>query len=129
MAEQEQRSTSSERRLRSANGTSSRSGSGEQESGPKRSGQSRKARRLGSVEAAQAAQRQLAELTGREPEGIVGLERDDDGWTVEVEVLELERIPRTTDVLATYEVTLDQRGELTGYRRSGRYVRGAPGEE
>ena len=76
--------------------------------------------------AAEAA-RQLVELTGKEPEGVVGLDRSDDGWKVEVEVLEVRRIPNTTDVLAMYEVEVDGKGSLQGYRRVRRYVRGVPG--
>ena len=66
---------------------------------------------------------QLAELTGRRVEGLSGVHRDDDGWVVNAEVLELRRIPETNDVLATYEVTLDDAGALTGYRRVRRYTR------
>jgi hypothetical protein len=75
------------------------------------------------------ALRQLSELTGKDAEGVVGLDRSDDGWTVEVEVLEVSRIPNTTDVLALYEVEVDGRGSLQGYRRVRRYVRGAAGED
>jgi hypothetical protein len=82
-------------------------------------------KRSGSEIAAQAAQ-QLVELTGREVEGVTGLSRNDDGWTIEVEVLEVRRIPDTTDVLAIYEITVDEDGELEGYRRVRRYVRGTP---
>ena len=49
--------------------------------------------------AAEAA-RQLLELTGKEAEGVIGLDRSDDGWKVQVEVVEVRRIPDTTDVLA-----------------------------
>ena len=66
---------------------------------------------------------------GKTAEGISGLQRSDDGWTVQVEVLELSRVPNTTDVLASYEVEVDGDGELIGYRRVRRYVRGTPGEE
>jgi hypothetical protein len=48
---------------------------------------------------------------------------------VEVEVLEMQRIPSTTDVLAVYEVSLDASGELVGYERTARYVRGDAGED
>jgi hypothetical protein len=78
---------------------------------------------------ASAAASQLLELTGKEPEGVTGLERTDDGWTVRVEVLELRRIPETTDVLALYEVDVDTDGDMTGYHRVRRYTRGVPGEE
>ena len=76
--------------------------------------------------AAEAA-RQLVELTGKDAEGVVGLDRSDDGWKVEVEVVEVRRIPNTTDVLAMYEVEVDGKGSLQGYRRVRRYVRGVPG--
>jgi hypothetical protein len=85
-------------------------------------------RKSGMAVAAEAA-RQLLELTGREVEGIVGLERDDDGWTVQVEVVELRRIPETTDLLALYELTVDADGDLEGYRRIRRYGRGDSGGE
>lgn len=78
--------------------------------------------------AARAAQ-QLLELTGKEAEGVTGLERADDGWKVRVEVVEVRRIPDTTDVLALYEVEVDEDGDLTGYRRLRRYARGVPGED
>lgn len=67
---------------------------------------------------------ELGELVGREPEGVVSLERTEDGWSVGVEVLELHRVPDTADVLAEYEVSADSRGRLTGYRRVARYARG-----
>jgi hypothetical protein len=64
-------------------------------------------------------------FTGKEAEGVIGLEKGDDGWKVLVDVVELRRIPNTTDVLATYEVALDDDGELQGCRRLHRYVRGS----
>jgi hypothetical protein len=71
---------------------------------------------------------ELADLTGKSVEGVTGLERTDEGWTVEVEVVEVRRIPDTTDVLALYEVTVDSHGALQGYRRLRRYARGSSGE-
>jgi hypothetical protein len=78
--------------------------------------------------AAQAAS-ELLELTGKGVEGVTGLERTDDGWTVQVEVVEVRRIPDTTDVLALYEVETDTQGSLLGYRRLRRYARGVPGDD
>lgn len=82
------------------------------------------ARRASGSRVAAEASRQLAELTGKSVEGVIGLQRSEDGWSVEVEVLELQRVPNTTDVLAIYEVDVDGSGDLQGYRRSHRYVRG-----
>src|SRR3954470_7438117 len=80
-------------------------------------------------EVAGRAAGQLGELIGKEVEGVVGLERTDAGWKVLVEVLELRRVPTTTDVLATYEVSVDTSGDLEGYRRLQRYARGATRDE
>ncbi|MGW0533193.1 gas vesicle protein GvpO [Streptomyces sp. NPDC003032] len=71
-----------------------------------------------------AAQDQLAELTGMTAESVSSFERTDDGWQLEIEVLELARVPDTMSLLASYEVRLDPQGELTGYRRVRRYERG-----
>ncbi|MEU0372323.1 gas vesicle protein [Streptomyces sp. NPDC006283] len=67
---------------------------------------------------------QLSELLGRPPESVSALKRTEDGWEADVEVLELERIPDTTSVLASYKVSLDDEGDLVEYRRTRRYTRG-----
>jgi hypothetical protein len=71
-----------------------------------------------------AAAKELAELIGQVPEGIVAAEKVDDGWRVQVEVVESRRIPETTDILAVYEVDVDNDATVTSYRRLNRYVRG-----
>ncbi|MFI0740258.1 gas vesicle protein GvpO [Streptomyces sp. NPDC021100] len=71
-----------------------------------------------------AARDQLAELAGLRPEGVSGFERTPDGWTVEIEVEEIPRVPETMSVMGLYLVTLDPEGNLTGYRRARRYERG-----
>ena len=102
----------------------------EQPKGQQRQRRDRRRRsRLSGAQAAERAMEELYELTGKEMSGVVALERADDGWKVTVETVELRRVPATTDLLATYEVQLDGGGELAGYRRLGRYVRGAPDEE
>ena len=80
------------------------------------------------MKVARAAAEQLTELTGRRPEVVVGVERNDDGWQVELEVVESRRIPDSTDILATYRVQVDEDGEMLGYYRAQRYVRGKGGE-
>ena len=74
--------------------------------------------------AARRAARYVAEFTGRPPEGVISVERHDGDWQVGVEVVETHRIPDTTDVLAIYEVRLDEDGRLVSYRRTRRYARG-----
>jgi Gas vesicle synthesis protein GvpO len=91
-------------------------------------GQRRSARRsrkgMTAGEAAKAALREIAALTAKQPEGVTGVERTEDGWTVGVELLEDQRIPSSADILATYETTIDADGELLSYRRVRRYARG-----
>jgi hypothetical protein len=98
-------------------------------------------RKAGAAQAARRAREELAALTGREPESVLAVERDRDGdgdgkgngkadgWRVTLELLELRRVPNTTDLLGCYEVTLDGSGDLLGYRRTGRYLRGQPDGE
>lgn len=70
------------------------------------------------------AREQLAELTGMEAESVSSFEQTSEGWALEVEVLELERVPDTMSLMASYQVELDPDGDLTGYRRVRRYERG-----
>ena len=72
---------------------------------------------------------ELQGLIGRPIEAVTGVEKDGSEWTVTVEVVELERIPNTTDVLGVYEVTLDKDGELTGTRRTRRFYRSEAGDD
>jgi len=46
-----------------------------------------------------------------------------DGWLVTLEVVEVSRIPESTDVLASYEVDLDDSCGIRRYARVGRYTR------
>ena len=80
--------------------------------------------KLSAGELGEAALTTIEELTGYEPEAVTVLEWDGDLWQVTVDVLELSRIPSTTDVLGSYIVQLDGDGTLHGYRRARRYVRG-----
>lgn len=75
------------------------------------------------------AREQLEGVQGRPVESVSGFERRPDGWLVELEVVELSRIPETTDVLATYEVLLDGHGGLMRYTRKRRYYRSEAGDE
>jgi hypothetical protein len=44
--------------------------------------------------------------------------------SVEVDVVELRRVPDTASLLATYRVTTDATGDVVGYERVRRYNRG-----
>jgi hypothetical protein len=78
--------------------------------------------------AARAAAQSLENLIGHPTEGVSAVRRNDDGWCVVVDVLEVARIPDTTSLLASYEVRLDEDGELLEYGRVRRYRRGSADE-
>ncbi len=79
----------------------------------------------GVVSAVKGALEQFAGLTNLEPVATTGVRREDDGWSVLVDVVELERVPSTTSVMATYRVDVDNNGELTGFERLRRFTRGS----
>ncbi len=79
---------------------------------------------LSPPEAARAALKYIAELTGKELRGVVSLERSQDGWLIGVEVLEDRRVPSSNDVLGLYLTEIDTDGFLRSYRRTRRYTRG-----
>ena len=71
------------------------------------------------------AVRQFAELSGLEPERISGVRSSENGWSILVDVVELERIPATTSVMCTYRVDVDHDKQLTGFERIRRFTRAA----
>jgi hypothetical protein len=83
--------------------------------------------RVNKLELVKDAAVQLTTLTGRRPEKVLGFEKGDDGsWRISFEMLELERMPKSTDLLGCYVVEVDDDGELVGYGRVHRYQRGQP---
>ncbi|MFG2433443.1 gas vesicle protein [Streptomyces sp. NPDC048508] len=78
----------------------------------------------GAAQVMHAAAEQLGSLIGTPPESVSAIKPTDDGWEADVEVLELDRIPETTSVMATYRVTLNAEGDLMAYERTHRYTRG-----
>jgi gas vesicle protein GvpO len=71
---------------------------------------------------------QLSMLTNRPVEGVSRLEPGDDGWIFQVELVELDRIPDSTSVLASYETHTDEEGNVLSYKRTRRYTRNQAGD-
>jgi hypothetical protein len=106
-----------------SDGKAARRAQGAQDSG--RTGRTeRKSRGVSAPQAMRSAAAQLRELLGRAPESVSAIRPTDEGWQADVEVLELERVPTTTSVMASYRVQLDADGELVEYERTRRYTRG-----
>ena len=75
-------------------------------------------------EIATQARELLRSVRGVEAESVSGIGRtSSNGWKVTLEVVELRRIPESTDVLASYEVELDGDGRFLGFSRGRRYNR------
>jgi hypothetical protein len=114
-----------------SSGTSRSKGSGASHRGetehPAQENGNSSRRGLNAAEAVQQAREQLSQLLGRPVEHVLGVDRDDGNWIIAAEVVELERIPNTTDVLAEYRATLDKDGELVGFKQLRRYHRGHTG--
>ncbi|WP_308248301.1 gas vesicle protein GvpO [Nocardia nova] len=80
---------------------------------------------LTAAQAAGVAVECLAELTTKPLQGVTSVEPTDDGWLVEIEVLEDRRIPSSADIMALYQVEIDFDENLLAYRRTKRYIRGS----
>ena len=72
---------------------------------------------------------QLAEITGLQPVTVSGAFKDEEGWHVRVDMLEMSRIPTATDVLGDYEVLLSEDGSMVRFDRRKTRLRGEPMEE
>ena len=89
-----------------------------------RDGEDHARRPLDAIAASRIALDALQTMTRRTAEGVVGVEREDDGgWLVVVELLETSRVPATADVLGEYEVEIGPDRALRSYTRRSRYTR------
>jgi hypothetical protein len=71
--------------------------------------------------------RQMAAMTGLPPDTVSRFDRAGEGWALGIDMLEHRSVPRTQDLLASFEVVLDEGGNVTRWRRTGRFVRGQQG--
>ena len=74
------------------------------------------------------AKRQMAAITGLAPETVARFDRAEEGWTVAIDMVEHRAIPRTNDLLASFEVRLDEGGQVLRWKRTGRFLRSHGGE-
>ena len=112
--------------------TRRRSGNGSTNDSDENQGESRNRNRnqMSAADAVRRVREEFPALLGRPVESVLGVHRDDDdGWQVIVQVVELARIPNSTDVMGAYIVTLNGDGELDGYQRQRRFNRGQPDED
>jgi hypothetical protein len=81
------------------------------------------------ADVAERARKEASDLLGKEVESVSGISRQNGSWAVTVEVVEVHRVPDSTDVLSSYEVVLDDDRNLVSVERRGRYRRSQVEEE
>jgi hypothetical protein len=79
--------------------------------------------KVSAMEAGEAGLRHISAIATKNVEGVTAVRPRDDGWTVEIELLDARHIPSSSDTLALYEVDVDAAGELLSYRRTAMYSR------
>lgn len=63
------------------------------------------------------ARGQLSELTGLELGSTLGITKDEKGWKVSVELVEKHSLPDGMDILANYDIWLDEGGNVLEFNR------------
>ena len=79
--------------------------------------------RLALPDATAAARRAVADFTGLEIDAVASCARLGDGWRVVVDAVEAPARLGDNDLIATFEIELDARGEVAAFARTGRYNR------
>lgn len=82
-----------------------------------------------SADIVQLAKRQLEAITGVTADTVSRFDRSPEGWALHIDMVEHRAIPRTHDLIARYEVALDEAGNLLRWRRTMRSQRGQIMEE
>jgi len=80
----------------------------------------------------QKAREQLGDMTGLELGSTLSARKHDDGWHVQVEAVEKKSLPDSQDILATYDLTMNDNADVLDFNRTGMRKRGdtvMPGEE
>ena len=65
------------------------------------------------------ARQQLGDLVGLEVASTVSVRKDEPNWWLQVEVVEKRSIPPSQDILATYELMIDESGDVQNFARVG----------
>lgn len=70
--------------------------------------------------------RQLASVTGRQVDGVVGVRQTETGWELEVELIHRLAVPDSMDLLGRYRVKADPAGQVISFEQLGIRRRGDP---
>jgi hypothetical protein len=81
------------------------------------------------TEIVERTKRQMQTITGMAPETVARFDREEGGWSVAIDMVEHRAIPRTNDLLASFEVKLDPGGNVLRWKRLGRFLRNQSPQE
>lgn len=65
------------------------------------------------------AKNDISKMIGLAPSSVVKTTKIDGGWQIAIEMVEKRSIPDGMDLLATYEVKLDEQGNILEFNRKG----------
>ena len=71
------------------------------------------------AELIEQARRQLGRLTGLALGSTVSVRKQDRRWRLRVEVVEKKSVPDSQDLLATYDLAVDEEGRVMDFSRIG----------
>lgn len=67
---------------------------------------------------------EIKEILKQEPESISSIEKTNDGWVIQCDVLEKKSIPETYDLLKIFEFRLDKLCKVMGFKQIKKIRRG-----
>jgi hypothetical protein len=75
------------------------------------------------------ARKKLSEALNKNAESVVSISKSEDGWSVVLEVIDEDYLPEIkmksmNDIIGTYEIQLDDKGELISWNRKSSRKRG-----
>jgi hypothetical protein len=74
-------------------------------------------------EAIISAREQLYSILNLEIANVISVSKLDDGWDVKIDLIERKAIPDTMDIMGTYDVILDDLGNIIKYERENQHRR------
>ena len=72
---------------------------------------------LSAAQVIDRAKKQMSELIERQPSCVTSVSKDEEGWHVSLEMLERKAVPEHMDLLAKYDVLLDDEGNIVKFDR------------
>jgi hypothetical protein len=79
---------------------------------------------MGMMELVRNAREKLAALTGLPISSTLSIRKDECCWNLQVEVVEKRSLPDSQDILAVYDMTMDEEGNILDFSRVGMRRRG-----